>query len=185
MLPRRVSLRPLLSFVLVMAACAGAGRPARPPPPRVSAAVQDGAFVYGLIEVPADLGATTCVAVIEAAHDRVLGGRHGCANTTPDGLFWIEDEGAIRWAVEGVQVGGTFLRLAAPMTIAGRPGALADAGVFRLARTPPAGGKPAGAALSPATGPSRADVLRKLLAQDRIAPRWKERIAAALQGAGT
>jgi hypothetical protein len=162
-----------LGASLVVAAALAACAPrARAPAPS-----DDGGFVYGFLEVPPALGPPSCVALIEADHDPVAGGRHGCMATSPDGLFWQEDLRPIRWVVDGVQVGGTFHRLASPAPFAVAPRALHFWGSARLA--PGIDGK--GAALTAAPAPTRAELLERLLAKEGISPRWRERIEEQLR----
>jgi hypothetical protein len=160
-----------IALLLAVAGCSHHGRPAS-----ASAAAPDGrAFVYGVVEVPAELGPAACVALIEADHERATGARHGCVPATADGLFWAEDVAPIRWVVDGVLAGGTLRRFpGAAFAVA--PGSLHEWGVARL-EPAPAGG----ARLVPLSRPTRAEVLRRLLEQDRIAARWKERIRERLE----
>jgi hypothetical protein len=166
-----------LAVALAAAGCAHRAAPAAPVAPRPQPA--DGrAFLYGVVEVPAALGAPACVVVIEADRDRGAGGRHGCLPATADGLFWAQDLAPIRWVVDGVYAGGALHRIAGAAPFAVAAGALHDFGVFHLA---PGGAR--GAALVAASRPTRDEVLRRLLAQDGIASRWKERIEARLREA--
>jgi len=161
-----------IALLLAVAGCAHRSAPAP--------AASDGrAFVYGVVEVPAAIGPAVCVAVIEAERVRPAGARHGCVPATADGLFWVADVAPIRWVVDGVYAGGALRRFAKAAPFAVAPGALHDWGTFRVELSGTEMVR-----LVPASRPTRAEVLRRLLAQDGVAPRWKERISAHLAAAG-
>jgi hypothetical protein len=163
-----------IALLLAVAGCAHRGGGAA----QASAGPDRRAFVYGVVEVPSAVGPVACVALIEADHEPATGARHGCVPATADGLFWAEDVAPIRWAVDGVVAGGELRRFTAAV-VAVAPGSLQDWGVFRLEPSEAGAGR-----LVPASRPTRAEVLQRLLEQKGIAERWKERIAARLAAGG-
>ena len=171
-----------IALLLAVAGCAhrsSSTSTSAPTPASAPAGAVARAFVYGVVEVPAAIGPAVCVAVIEAERVRPAGARHGCVPATADGLFWVPDVAPIRWVVDGVWAGGALRRFAKAAPFAVAPGALHDWGTFRVELSGTEMVR-----LVPASRPTRAEVLRRLLAQDGVAPRWKERISAHLAAAG-
>ncbi len=143
----------------------------------------DAAFIYGFIAVPEKVGSANCVGIIQDEKAPV-GYRHGCMNTSPEGLFFAEDVAPGRYNIHGFYVDRTFnsLRGVAKLFPV-KAGELHLYGIYRyeVVSKPLIGqGK---FSLTPG-GPSHAEVLRKLLQQEGIAPKWKRRIQARLRELG-
>lgn len=143
----------------------------------------DAAFIYGFIAVPEKAGDANCVGIIQD-EKAPIGYRHGCMNTSPEGLFFAEDVAPGRYNIHGFYVDRTFnsLRGIAKLFPV-KPGELHLYGIYRyevVSRPLIGQGK---FSLTPG-GPSHAEVLRKLLQQESISPRWKKRIQARLRELG-
>lgn len=146
---------------------------------------KDAAFIYGYIDIPEKVGTANCVGIIQ--DERVgIAGRHQCMMTSPEGLFYIENVPPMRYNIHGFYVDRTFHSLGAmakPFAVAA--GAMHFVGSFSYqVLEEPGIGRAGRFALGPSRRVSHADVLRKLLQQPDLAPRWKKRVAARLAELG-
>jgi hypothetical protein len=178
-LQRRLATAPrVLAALAVLAAATGCAPGLR----RVS--TPDGAFIYGFFAVPEKVGDANCVGIIQDERAGI-GYRHGCMNTSPEGLFFAEDVPPMRYNIHGFYVDNTHNALgdtAKLFTV--RPGELHLYGIYRyqVVSKPFLVGQ-GKFSLTPG-GPSHAEVLRKLLQQESISAKWKKRIQARLKELG-
>ena len=144
----------------------------------------DGAFIYGFFAVPEKVGGANCVGIIQD-EKAGIGYRSGCMSTSPEGLFFAEDVPPMRYNIHSFYVDDTFNSLGnMAKTFSVRPGELHLYGIYRyqVISKPLLVGQ-GKFSLTPG-GPSHAEVLRKLLVQENISPRWKKRIQARLKELG-
>ena len=177
---RRLATAPrVLAALAVLAAATGCAPGLR----RVS--TPDGAFIYGFFAVPEKEGDVNCVGLIQA--ERVgIAGRAGCAPTSPEGLFFIQDVPPIQHNVHNFYIDLNAQQLgdmAKPFSV--RPGELHLYGIYQYRKiSDPGIGRHGKFALTPTSRPSHAEVLRKLLQQQNISARWKRRNEARLREVG-
>lgn len=146
---------------------------------------KDAAFIYGFFDVPQKVGAANCVGIIQ---DEKVGiaGRHGCMMTSPEGLFYVENVPSMRYNIHSFYVDNEFHSLgsmAKPFLV--KPGSMHYVGTFKYHRVSDPGMLTKGKyTLTPTSHPTHAEILKKLLVQDDIDPRWKKRISARLRELG-
>jgi hypothetical protein len=145
----------------------------------------EGAFIYGLFDVSGTKdGAVSCVGVTQ--DERVgLAMRHGCMSTMADGLFFLEDAPPVRHYLHGFLMDQTYNSLRGfqePFPV--KEGELHLYGVYRYEKISDPFIGNGSFALQPTNRPSHAEVLRKLLAQENVSDRWKQRIRDRLKELG-
>lgn len=145
---------------------------------------RDAALIYGFFDVPESVGDANCVGIIQDERAGI-GMRHGCMATSGEGLFFVENAAPGRYVIHGFYVDDVSHSLgpaAKPFLVA--PGSMHYVGTFRYRRIVEPGVLRAGRfSLTPASHPTHAQVLKKLLGQVSD-PRWKRRIAARLRELG-
>ncbi len=142
----------------------------------------DAAFVYGFFDVQEKVGAANCVGIIQ--NEKVgIAARHACMATSPEGLFFVQDVPPMLYNVHSFYIDDTFQSLGAmAKPFAVKAGSMHYYGSFRYQRVSDAGiGRAGKFTLTPASHPTHAEVLKKLLVQGSISPRWKKRIQARLR----
>jgi hypothetical protein len=175
-MPTRSSSLALVAVALGLAACAPGIR---------TVPTNDGAFIYGFFAVPEKVGTANCVGIIQA--EKVgIAGRAGCMATSPEGLFFIENVPPMKYNVHGFYIDLAFNSLgdmAKPFPV--KAGSMHYYGAYRYEKVSDSGiGRAGKFRLTPTSHPSHAEVLKKLLVQESIGPRWKKRIQARLRELG-
>jgi hypothetical protein len=148
---------------------------------------RDGAFIYGFIDVPEDVGWANCVGIIQAEKTAAgIGYRNGCMATSGEGLFFIQNVPPMRYTIHGFTIERNHHNLgplAKPFAV--QAGSMHYVGTFKYRLISEPGILKAGRfTLTPASRPTHAEVLRKLLGQELVDARWKRRIQARLRELG-
>ncbi len=147
----------------------------------------DAAFIYGFIDVPEDVGWANCVGIIQEEKTGAgIGYRNGCMATSGEGLFFIQNVPPMRYTIHDFTIEKNHHNLgplAKSFTV--KAGSMHYVGTFKYRLISEPGILKAGRfTLTPASHPTHAEVLRKLLGQEIIDARWKRRIQARLRELG-